>query len=475
MRLLVIAPWIRLMWVFYSATLLCGNAEDEEPETATRTAVDGTSTCAASGECSTEETPRGKDNTRPSRAPHDQRGGYLRKMKYDVGLNAEHSLVYVDLSNSTQSSLDGRRLCKMYNLSPRRLHLIRQDDETKKFEMLNVLEPVSTAGVTCTVGDHYIWLDRANPQQPTHEVWVPDNSERHFVYKEPYDVLETSAQRERYIRFHRGLIYEEYYRTATGRSYLGGSYPPRPPPEHPFWPADYVGQEHLVELDGVARSLLVFSTSPRVLIMDNFLNPDERAQILSLADAQGFEQSTTLSPNDVQYRRTSQTSWLLRDQHPLLRSMYRRASQLLRIPNLTKCCAEDLQVVHYDEGQEYRAHFDFKLPGGWAEPVRFATLLIYLEDPPLGGQTVFPLAAGGTLAVPPRAGTAVLFYSTLPDGNVDERSLHSSAPVEKGHKRKTSVACTVPRKYQYHLSHPACGSRSRMKNPLERNAAAAKT
>lgn len=434
MRLLDITFLVRLLWLFNSAALVCDGApEDRSAETVTRSPVDMDSTCSASGECPAQDSPQATV-VGPTRAPHDRRAGYLRKMKYDVGLSVEHALVYVDLSNGTQSP-DGRRLCKMYNLSPKKLHLIRQDDEAKRFEMLQIMEPVSTAGVTCTVGDHYIWLDRAKPQQPTYEVWIPDNSERHFVYKEPYEGMETSLQRERYIRFHRGLIYQEYYRAATGRSYLGGSYPPRPPPEHSFWPADYVGQEHSIDLDGETRTLLVLSTAPRVLIMDNFLNADERSEILSLADARGFEQSATLSAKDIHYRRTSQTSWLERDQHPVLKNMYRRASKLLRIQNLTQCCAEDLQVVHYDEGQEYRAHFDFKLPGGWAEPVRFATLLMYLEDPPLGGETVFPLAAGGPVAVPPKAGTAVLFYSVLPDGNVDELSLHASAPVEQGQKR----------------------------------------
>ena len=383
----------------------------------------------------------------PSPAPHDRRGGYLRKMKYDVGLNIEHALVYVDLStsasllNQTKDSPgsdlkpDGRRLCKMYNLSPRKLHLIRQDDSTGRFELMNVLEPVSSAGVTCTVGDHYIWLDRANPQNPTHEVWIPDNTERHFVFKESYDLLENNQQCERYIRFHRGLIYEEYYRAATGRSYLASSYPPRPPPQHPFWPADYMGQEHLVELDGVTRSLLVMSTSPRVLIMDNFVTADERLQIQNMADAQGFTDSATLSPSDRHYRRTSQTSWLRRDKNDVMKRFYNRAAQLLRIPNVTECCAEDLQVVHYDKGEEYRAHFDFKLPGGWAEPVRFATLLVYLEDSPHGGDTIFPLATGGPLSVQPQAGTAILFYSVLPDGNVDELSLHASTPVTGGRKR----------------------------------------
>lgn len=411
------------------------STEDECP------AVDVDGGSSGQQESSSEN---GNARRSPARAPHDLRGGYIRKFKYDVGKGEEHSLIYIDNSNLTSSSfhqegtplVDGRRLCKFYNLSPRTLHLIRQDDASGRFELMEAVGPVLTAGVTCTVGDHYVWLDRKAPQKPTHEVWIPDSNERHFVYQEAYESLETNKQRERYVRFLRGLKYEKAYREATGRSYLGSPYPPRPPPMHEMWNADYIGQDHVVELDGVRRSFLVISTSPRILIMDNFLNEAECNQIQTLAEAEGFANSATLSKNDQQYRRTSQTSWLRQEQHPVVQSIYQRSGQLLKMPNLTTCCAEDLQVVHYDQNQEYRAHYDFKLPAVWAQPVRFATLLVYLEDVAHGGDTVFPLVAGGPLAIQPQAGTAVLFYSLLPDGNVDERSLHASTPVLEGSERK---------------------------------------
>ena len=431
-----ISPSSTLILIAFLANTVCreGKASPSpspRPRSAQETVDD--SSCPSGG----KDSPNNQQATKETPAPHDNRGGYLKKMTYDVGLNEEQSLVYIDMVDTTSEEEefppDGRRLCKMYNLSPLKLHLIRKEDTSGTFEMIDVMHPVSTTGVTCTVGDHYIWLDRKNPQNPTHEVWIPDDDTRHFVFEQPYEELGTNQERERYIRYKRGLMYEQYYRRATGRSYLGGSYPPRPPPQHPFWPADYIGQEHLVELDGKNRSLLVFSTAPRILVLDNFLSAQEIDTIQAMADEKGFSESTTLSINDRKLqRRTSETSWLGRNQHPVLKGIYSRAAQLLRIPNLSDCCAEDLQVVHYEQGQEYRAHFDFKLPGGWSEPVRFATLLVYLTDCPAGGETLFPLAVGGPLGFQPMAGAALLFYSVLPDGNLDERSLHASTPVEKG-------------------------------------------
>ena len=73
------------------------------------------------------------------------------------------------------------------------------------------------------------------------------------------------------------------------------------------------------------------------------------------------------------------------------------------------------------------------------QPSRFATLLFYLNDEGMeGGETSFPLWVNGhtssPLLVSPKRGKAVLFYNMLPDGNMDEFSMHSALPVKKGEK-----------------------------------------
>jgi len=56
----------------------------------------------------------------------------------------------------------------------------------------------------------------------------------------------------------------------------------------------------------------------------------------------------------------------------------------------------------------------------------------------VGGETSFPRAVNAEtkepLKVVPEAGKAVLFYSFLPDGNLDDFSQHSAVPVIKGEK-----------------------------------------
>jgi prolyl 4-hydroxylase len=102
--------------------------------------------------------------------------------------------------------------------------------------------------------------------------------------------------------------------------------------------------------------------------------------------------------------------------------------------------AEALQLVHYGLQQEYTAHHDF----GYAaieypeQPARFSTLLLYLNEGMTGGETEFPRWVNGEtrqgLKVTPKKGKAVLFYSQLPDGNMDDLSHHSANPIKQGEK-----------------------------------------
>ena len=164
---------------------------------------------------------------------------------------------------------------------------------------------------------------------------------------------------------------------------------------------------------------------------------------------------TEESRDSTRATRTSQNTWVYRERDTMIDTIYRRAADLLRIdeallrprskeeyPHLksTNSLAEALQLVHYDPGQEYTAHHDF----GYADfrrkdqPARFATLLLYLNEPEEGGETQFPRWVNAEtregLNVEPELGKAVLFYSQLPDGNMDDWSHHAALPVRKGEK-----------------------------------------
>jgi len=85
---------------------------------------------------------------------------------------------------------------------------------------------------------------------------------------------------------------------------------------------------------------------------------------------------------------------------------------------------------HHDFGY---ARIDEKQQGA-----RFATLLLYLNEGMKGGETSFPRWVNAEtfreLKTVPEIGKAVLFYSQLPDGNLDDFSQHAALPVTEGEK-----------------------------------------
>eukprot|EP00658_Telonema_sp_P-2_P025481 TRINITY_DN20265_c0_g1_i1.p1 TRINITY_DN20265_c0_g1~~TRINITY_DN20265_c0_g1_i1.p1 ORF type:complete len:169 (-),score=28.22 TRINITY_DN20265_c0_g1_i1:53-559(-) len=152
----------------------------------------------------------------------------------------------------------------------------------------------------------------------------------------------------------------------------------------------------------------------------------------------------------------------------LLDKIERRVAALLRLTSEAerdRRLMEDLQVVHYAQGQHYDAHRDYfpreLYPSNAALQAghnRLATVFFYLNDnttsPPLaeGGETWFPRADGlpmiheytscqGGIRVTPRRNRAVLFYSLqagrhMPGlgGDVDDYSWHGACYVLEGEK-----------------------------------------
>jgi len=308
----------------------------------------------------------------------------------------------------------------------------------------------------------------------------------------------TPEEREKYEYWRRTLEYNEQYKAFTGRSYLANYL--RKPPTHFMWRADYFGQEHWVttrethftqeppskqmqkiSLDKRSRilkepmlldyrepgmlnmTLKVLACSPRAFEIENFLSPMEVQHVMQLASGIDLSLSSTGDSTHKEKKvaestrrtRTSFNSWIPREESPIVDAIYRRASDLLRIdeslmryrnsgehPHLKtkKSIAESLQLVHYEDRQEYTAHHDFGFSRIEDEDqgARFVTILLYLNEGMEGGETSFPRWVNAEsfkpLDVTPVAGKAVLFYSQLPDGNLDDFSHHAANPVTAGEK-----------------------------------------
>lgn len=280
----------------------------------------------------------------------------------------------------------------------------------------------------------------------------------------------------------RELEFMEEYKERTGihwRHFYGPN-GPRPPPELYMWPAKDVGQVHRVTTEAgywqrdcskepaseggffgmfstssssaggpckppgkLNLTLEVISTAPRVFVIENFLSDYEADKIIEFSKNKlGI---STVGNDDgggarTDATRTSMNAWLGRKTSEEMETLFLRAADVLNVPeNLLnrEANAEDLQVVHYENGQKYDSHHDWGV-SGYPES-RFITLLLYLTDQPdkhAGGETAFPKADYGRgIKVHPGKGSAVLFYNLLEDGNGDDLALHAALPVRAGHEK----------------------------------------
>ena len=135
--------------------------------------------------------------------------------------------------------------------------------------------------------------------------------------------------------------------------------------------------------------------------------------------------------------RTSEQAWVDASEPSagdIVRKVRARAAQLTGVfrPDLF----EQVQVVRYGAGQEYRPHLDACVEGcdraNKPRINRRATLLVYLTDDFEAGATHF--AAIGT-RVRPKRGDGVLFYNTDADTGAElAASLHAGEPVASGTK-----------------------------------------
>nr|XP_048331393.1 probable prolyl 4-hydroxylase 3 [Ziziphus jujuba var. spinosa] len=197
----------------------------------------------------------------------------------------------------------------------------------------------------------------------------------------------------------------------------------------------------------------ILSWEPRAFIYHNFwLSKEECEYLIGLAKPHMAKStvvdSATGRSKDSRVR-TSSGMFLKRGRDKIIRDIEKRIADFTFIPVEH---GEGLQVLHYEVGQKYDAHFDYFLDefntknGGQ----RIATLLMYLSDVEEGGETVFPSAKGNIssvpwwdelsecgkkgLAVKPKMGNALLFWSMRPDATLDPSSLHGGCPVIKGNK-----------------------------------------
>jgi prolyl 4-hydroxylase len=183
--------------------------------------------------------------------------------------------------------------------------------------------------------------------------------------------------------------------------------------------------------------LMTFAT-PRVVLLGNVLSEEECDALCAYT-----ERRLTRSPvvgdadggTQINAQRTSTGAMLDRGETPFIARIDARLAALAHWPVEN---GEGLQVLRYQQGNEYRPHYDWfdpDLPGPARHlekgGQRVGTFVIYLSDVDAGGSTSFP---GCGLEIQPRKGNAVFFRNTDNYGAPDRSTLHAGTPVTTGTK-----------------------------------------
>jgi prolyl 4-hydroxylase len=210
-------------------------------------------------------------------------------------------------------------------------------------------------------------------------------------------------------------------------------------PISPCWPDRFafrVANRAIVcgrRMDAIARL-----ERPAAVLLDNVLSADECDYLVALSKEQ-MRPSTVVAPDTGEMaeieERSSEGAWFVRGHDPTIAAIETRLAELMQAP---VDHGEGLQVLHYRAGGEYRPHYDYFPPdqSGSAPHLarggqRTASLIMYLNDPDAGGETIFPLAGA---AFVPRRGSALYFAYCDGLGRLDASSLHGGAPVAGGEK-----------------------------------------
>ncbi|XP_021773888.1 probable prolyl 4-hydroxylase 4 [Chenopodium quinoa] len=197
------------------------------------------------------------------------------------------------------------------------------------------------------------------------------------------------------------------------------------------------------------------SWKPRAFVYEKFLTDEECDHLISIAKKELKRSAVADNESgDSQFSevRTSSGAFISNAKDDIVEHIEQKLAVWTFLPQEN---GEDIQVLRYEEGQKYEAHYDYFVDkvniarGGH----RYATVLMYLSDVMKGGETVFPnaelserqkaaIAANDDLsecgkkgiAVKPKKGDALLFFSLSPNAVPDQMSLHGGCPVIEGEK-----------------------------------------
>ena len=167
-----------------------------------------------------------------------------------------------------------------------------------------------------------------------------------------------------------------------------------------------------------------------IIEIDNYLSSSECDELILYADKQEYFKSQVLSPKgsvDSKTRKSKQL-WLTDNSHIYCNKISKIASQITQLPIENM---EELQIVKYEKGGYFKAHYDPEVVYKSNINDRIYTIIIYLNDNFEGGETYFKEL---DIYVKPKKGKAVLFKSLNNDKKILRKSFHQGQEITSGVK-----------------------------------------
>ncbi|KAG1368591.1 Prolyl 4-hydroxylase 13 [Cocos nucifera] len=180
----------------------------------------------------------------------------------------------------------------------------------------------------------------------------------------------------------------------------------------------------------------VLSLKPRASYFPEFATAEQCQAIIRITKSKLTPSTLALRKGETQEStkgiRTSSGTFISASEDPtgVLGHIERKIARATMIP---RDQGESFNVLRYEIGQRYAAHYDAFNPAeyGPQKSQRVASFLLYLSDVEEGGETMFPFENGLNmdigydyekcigLKVKPRQGDGLLFYSLFVNGTID--------------------------------------------------------
>lgn len=178
------------------------------------------------------------------------------------------------------------------------------------------------------------------------------------------------------------------------------------------------------------------SQQPRIYVAEDFVSAAEIDHVLM---GYGTPGSGAAAAIDWGNGIAGVSGELPLDADPLLAGIAGRIDELLGFTNTLG--TGTFRFRRYAIGDYHPAHVDCYTVAGHS---LVATALIYLTDALDGGETVFPAAEGGEIAIGARRGRMALWFNYAPDGEIDQRSRHRSEELRRGDKATIAYFVYAP-------------------------------